>query len=241
MLTRNILIGVVLSVAAHAQTPTIIKDGAGSGNAAQVTGTAALKVDGSAATQPISGTVTATQATAASLNATVVGTGTLAVQNTAATPAGSNVIGHVIADSGSTTVVTGTTAVNLSQVVGAAPDPCFGQARTYFSISQTTNTQIITGTSAKKIYFCSFNVVAGDAENISVVEGTATVCATATIAVPGFPAATAAAGWNFAANGGMASNGGAGSMAGTSVNADNVCLFQSGSGRVAGGGSYVVQ
>ena len=42
----------------------------------------ALKVDGSAVTQPVSGTVTAAQATAANLNATVVGTGTFAVQAT---------------------------------------------------------------------------------------------------------------------------------------------------------------
>ncbi len=49
-------------------------------------------------TVPVSGTVTAAQATASALNATVVGTGTFAVQNTAATPAGSNVIGHVITD-----------------------------------------------------------------------------------------------------------------------------------------------
>lgn len=57
-------------------------------------------------------TTAATQATAANLNATIVGTGTLAVQNTAATPAGSNVIGHVITDSGSTTAVTGTVTAN---------------------------------------------------------------------------------------------------------------------------------
>ena len=40
----------------------------------------ALRVDASATTQPISGTVTASQGTAANLNATVVGTGTFAVQ-----------------------------------------------------------------------------------------------------------------------------------------------------------------
>lgn len=40
----------------------------------------AVKVDNSAVTQPVSGTVTAAQGTAANLNATVVGTGTFAVQ-----------------------------------------------------------------------------------------------------------------------------------------------------------------
>lgn len=164
------------------------------------------------------------------------------VQVNAALPAGTNVIGHVIADSGSTTVVTGTTDVNVKQVQGATPDPCFGTARSYFSISQTASAQVITGTSAKKIYICSLNIGPNaDAENVSLVEGTGTVCATNTIAVPGTPAATAANGWQMAANGGLATNGGGGSMAATSVNADNVCLLQSGSGRVAGGGSYVVQ
>lgn len=43
------------------------------GNSASVTGSNALKVDGSAVTQPVSGTVTASQATASSLNAQVVG------------------------------------------------------------------------------------------------------------------------------------------------------------------------
>lgn len=131
---------------------------------------------------------------------------------------------------------------NITQVQGAAPDPCFGTARSYFSISQTASAQIITGTSSKKIYICSLNVGPNaDAENVALVEGTGTVCATNTIAVLGTPAATAANGWQIAANGGLATNGGGGSMAATSVNADNVCLLQSGSGRVAGGGSYVVQ
>lgn len=131
---------------------------------------------------------------------------------------------------------------NIAQVGGAAPDPCFGLVKSFFSISQTANTQIITGTSAKKIYFCSINIgPSADAENITIVEGTGTVCATNTITVPGFPAATAASGWQMAANGGLTYGAGIGSIAATSVNADNVCLFMSGSGRIAGGGSYVVQ
>lgn len=53
-----------------------------SGNLVGLTGTSnGLKVDGSGVTQPVSGTVTATQATAGNLNATVVGTGTFAVQD----------------------------------------------------------------------------------------------------------------------------------------------------------------
>ncbi len=94
----------------------------------------------------ITGSVTVAQATAANLNATVVGTGTFAVQAaqsgtwniasiTNPLPAGTNVIGHVITDTGSTTAVTGTVTVsgtvtanqggapwsqNLTQVAGTA-------------------------------------------------------------------------------------------------------------------------
>lgn len=46
-----------------------------------ITSMTPLKVDGSGVTQPVSGTVTVTQSTAASLNATVVGTGTFAAQD----------------------------------------------------------------------------------------------------------------------------------------------------------------
>lgn len=176
------------------------------------------------------------------------------VQVNAALPAGSNVIGHVIADSGSTTAVTQPTAGNLNAtVVGtgtfaaqitalAAADPCVGTLKVLASISQTTNTRIITGTSAKKIYICAINIGPNaDAENISLVEGTGSTCGTSTIAVPGTPAAAAANGWQMAANGGLTYGSGMGTIAATSVNADDVCLLQSGSGRIAGGISYVVQ
>lgn len=91
-------------------------------------------------------TTAVTQATAASLNATVVGTGTFAVQAaqsgtwnigtvtavtaiTNALPAGTNVIGHVITDSTSTTAVTQATASNLNAAVigtGTAGSPAGG-------------------------------------------------------------------------------------------------------------------
>ena len=64
-------------------------------------------------------TTAVTQATAANLNATVVGTGTLSVQNTAATPAGTNLIGKVGIDQ----TTTGTTnAVAVKDKNNVAPD-----------------------------------------------------------------------------------------------------------------------
>lgn len=69
-----------------------------------------------------SATVAVTQATASNLNATVVGTGTLAVQNTAATPAGTNTIGStIIADkaiTGATITTSSTGNISLGSVVG---------------------------------------------------------------------------------------------------------------------------
>lgn len=94
-----------------------IMDGTIDGTAKATVGTNGLKVDGSSVTQPISAaslplpTGASTEATLASLNGKVTAVNTGAVTISAALPAGTNVIGHVIADSGSTTTVTGNVAV----------------------------------------------------------------------------------------------------------------------------------
>jgi hypothetical protein len=73
-------------------------------------------------TQSGTWTNTVTQATAANLNATVVGTGTFAVQVSAALPAGTNVIGHVIVDSGTITTVSTVTVVSaVTAITNALP------------------------------------------------------------------------------------------------------------------------
>lgn len=97
----------------------------------------AVKVDGSAVTQPVSltsttitGTVSATQS-----GTWNIGTVTAVTAITNALPAGANVIGHVITDTGSTTAVTGTVTVsgtvttsppanastNIAQINGVTP------------------------------------------------------------------------------------------------------------------------
>jgi hypothetical protein len=118
-------------------------------------------------------------------------------------------------------------------------DPCAANAKVYTPISQTANTQLITGTASKKTFICSIVVVGADAENISLVAGTGSTCGTSTVAVLG--GATAANGPNLAANGGFAFGNGASAIAATTVNQDNLCLFQSGGGRVAGVMTSVVQ
>lgn len=187
----------------------------------------------------------------------VTNTGTFAVQASisAALPAGSNVIGHVIADSGSTTAVTslpatptGTNTIGSVKTTDgtntAVIDPCAGQTKIFININQATNTKLVTGTSSKKIYICSFTIQPlAAATNIALVEGTGSVCGTMTVAVPGVTGGdgTAAKGANFAINGGETFGNGASAFGAESVAADDLCLFQSGSGQTSGGLSYVVQ
>jgi len=120
-------------------------------------------------------------------------------------------------------------------------DPCKAQTKLYASISQTANTQLVTGSASKKIFVCSIHVVAAAATNVAVVEGTGSVCATGTAGLSGFGGATAATGWNFAANGGIALGNGDSSLGAEGTSGDNLCIFNSGSGQVSGGISYVVQ
>jgi hypothetical protein len=120
-------------------------------------------------------------------------------------------------------------------------DPCKARTKLYASISQTANTQLVTGTASKKIYVCSIHLVAAAATNVAVVEGTGTVCGTSSAGVSGFGGATAATGWNFAANGGIALGNGDSSLGAEGTSGDNLCIFNSGSGQVSGGISYVVQ
>jgi len=120
-------------------------------------------------------------------------------------------------------------------------DPCEGQTKLYKSITQTTGTQLVTGTASKKIYICSINLITATAQNVALVEGTGTVCATGIAGMSGFGGSTAATGWNFAANSGIAYGNGASSLGAEATNADNLCLLQSSTGQISGGFSYVVQ
>jgi hypothetical protein len=118
--------------------------------------------------------------------------------------------------------------------IGCAGQPIANTVLT--PISQTGNTKLLSKASAKSIYVCAIMVVAGDAENVSLLYGTqsSTPCDTSPTAMIG--GATAAAGANLAANGGFNAGTGQAVIALAAPNTD-VCLFQSGSGRVAG---YIV-
>jgi hypothetical protein len=122
--------------------------------------------------------------------------------------------------------------------VRAAPDPCSSGTKVFVPISQTTGTQLLTGTASNRTYVCSINIVTATAQNIALVSGTGSVCATSTGAMMG--GTTAATGWNLAANGGIVVSGGGASVAKSDTDADNVCLLQSSTGQISGTLVYVV-
>jgi hypothetical protein len=123
-------------------------------------------------------------------------------------------------------------------------DPCFSGTgtKTTTPISQIASSAIITGTSGKKTFICSILANGADAENMSLVEGTTTTtpCDTGAHALVG--STTAANGMNFQAGSGLGMGGGQATIIeATNTAADNVCLFQSGTGRVAGYVTWVQQ
>jgi hypothetical protein len=100
----------------------VIVDGVSGTLRAAVTASNALKVDGSAVTQPVSiaAAVTVAQATAASLNATVVGTGTFAVQLSGATNNINNIAGTISLPTGASTSANQATEItSLGTIAGA--------------------------------------------------------------------------------------------------------------------------
>jgi hypothetical protein len=190
------------------------------GNTANTT---AWKVDNSGVVQPISASALPLPTGAATSANQCGGSGPCQVSATASANASGNPI--------FTRETDGTNPVIL--------DPCRTQANIFKPISQTASAQLVTGTSAKKIYICSINLVTAAANNVAMVEGTGTVCATGIAGMAG--GSTAATGWNFAANGGLTQGNGMGSIMAEATNADNLCLLQSAAVQLSGSIGYVVQ
>lgn len=173
------------------------------------------------------------------MNNGVSGTGSqrvnIASDNSALPAAGQGATGSA-APSGATQVG-GTDGTNL---VAYYIDPCQRGPKTYDALSFTSSTQVITGTSGKKVYFCSFKVTTAAATNVAVVEGTGSVCATSVAKFPGLNASTAATGDQLSANGGFVIGSGGFAIAGETTNADNVCVLLSASNQTSVSYSYVV-
>jgi hypothetical protein len=156
---------------------------------------------------PVSGTVTANAGTGNFNNASVGATGS-------AVPA-------------SATYAGGNGSGNLKGIINCD---------NWTPFSLTANTRIITGAASKQTYICSINLLVSAADNVALVEGTGTTCATGTAGMAG--GATAATGWNLAANGGLAQGSGLGAIMRTATAADDVCLVVSGTAQVSGAVSW---
>jgi hypothetical protein len=124
-------------------------------------------------------------------------------------------------------------------VIGNVPDPCQQGAGTPGNVSLTASGQIITGTAGKNVYVCSIDLITATAQNVALVEGTGTTCATNILGMAG--GTTAATGWNLAANGGLVKGIGGYWVYKTAASGDNVCLLLSGSGQTSGGFRYIIE
>lgn len=102
------------------------------------------------------------------------------------------------------------------------------------AISQTTSTDLHTMSLTGHI--CTVMLISADAENVSLVDGTGSVCGTGTAAIIG--ATTAANGLPLTTNEGFSMTSAA-QILPMSAAARHLCLLQSGSGRIAGIITYI--
>jgi large repetitive protein len=119
-----------------------------------------------ATTQSGTWTNTVTQATAASLNATVVGTGTFSVQNTAALPAGTNLVGSIAEGPQIASAFNGVTGLTVQYA--------------NFSTSSSGATVVVAAVSGKKVYVLRWSVSSNGATNVNLQSHTTTTLATGT-------------------------------------------------------------
>lgn len=212
------------------------------GNTANTT---AWKVDGSAVTQPVSGTFwQATQPVSIAGNQAV----NVAQMNGVAVTMGAGATG------------TGVQRVNpvSSSATGAAPPasasfvgglgsgatggfligPAVADTFKSVSVTSATTTLLITGVSGRHVRITSINLVSAIANNVALISGTGATCGTGTAGISG--GTTAANGWNLAANGGLAYGNGVGTIMQTAATGDSVCVITSSVGPLAGAIGYAI-
>lgn len=104
---------------------------------------------------------------------------------------------------------------------------------TAVNMSTATTTQIIaiSGTGGRT-YICSINLVTAAANNVALVSGSGTNCASNLAGLAG--GTTAASGWNFAANGGLTLGNGLGMVIKTVTTNNEVCLVTSAATQLSG-------
>lgn len=104
---------------------------------------------------------------------------------------------------------------------------------TPINMSTATTTQIIaiSGTGGRT-YICSIDLVTAGANNVTLISGSGTNCASNVAAIIG--GTTAASGWNFAANGGLAKGSGLGMIYKTATTNNEVCVVTSAAVQLSG-------
>ena len=157
------------------------------------------------------------------------GGGTLTVDGTVTANAGTN-----LNTSALLTTAAFQTAFGSGSVVSA--DPCEGGTKIVVPISQIASTQLLSGTASNRTYVCAFMVTQPSAstQTFALVSGTGTTCGTSVGAMIG--GTTAATGMQLP----LAFGAGVATIAKSDTDADNVCLLQSGTDRLAGVLTYVV-
>jgi hypothetical protein len=133
----------------------------------------------------------------------------------------------------STAKASGTNAATTDTALVVAPSPNPStMCPSVKAVNQTASTDLITSTN--KLHICSIVLISATAQNLSLVEGTGTTCATGTAALLGGTTASMA----VAANGGFVSTSDRAWLE-TQTTADHLCLLQSGTGNVSGTITYV--
>jgi len=111
-------------------------------------------------------------------------------------------------------------------------DPCAKYVRVTAPINLTASGQIVTGVAGKQTYVCSMLISNAGAQNVAIVEGTGSVCATNTVGLAG--GATAATGLQLAATQTIWFGPPGSFSIPTLTTGDNICLLLSAATQVSG-------
>jgi hypothetical protein len=126
--------------------------------------------------------------------------------------------------------VGGVSSGKLSGIVA-----CDNSAAINMSTATTTQIIAISGTSGRT-YICGIHLVVGAADNVALISGSGTNCASNQAGLAG--GTSAASGWNFAANGGLSWGSGFGLLFKTATTNNEVCLVTSAAAQVSGTITY---
>jgi hypothetical protein len=112
---------------------------------------------------------------------------------------------------------------------------CDNSAAINMSTATTTQIIAISGTSGRT-YICSMNLVVAGADNVALISGSGTNCASNQAGLAG--STTAGSGWNLAANGGLTMGSGLGMIIKTTTTNNEICLVTSAAVQVSGSIAY---